>query len=111
MYRLLTLGILLLAGCAAMEPGDSRRTAEMDHAACVDQGYAWPSAEYERCRWELQSDRHRRTWDNLQLMERPRIDQGTMQPHEHYRPLPRINFKCRERRTEAGDIWIDCGSR
>lgn len=108
-YRIVAfLATGFLAACAGLPADDTRRLAVADHRACAERGVAFPSREYERCRYDLANDRHERDWRNLRLTQFARTDQDPIRRRDDYRPLPRAGFRCIERFEEGGGRWIDC---
>lgn len=103
--------MVVLSACAGMPAGDDRSLAERDHQHCTDTGHEFPSNAYDGCRWRLQEARHRRTWENMRLMERSRLDGSGIPDHAHYRHLPREGFRCTEHELPGGYAWIDCQPR
>lgn len=103
--------LLALSACAGMPAGDERSIAERDHRRCTEQGHEFPSNAYDGCRWRLQEARHRKSWDNMQLMERSRIEASGYPSRDLYRPLPRDGFACTEREAAGEHAWIDCRAR
>lgn len=105
----LALALCTVQGCAAFIGDDARALADNDHTACDARGHEWPSAGYERCRYEIAERRHRRDWQNLRMIEPQRPDQGARPAPEPYRSLPRGSFRCVERTLADGGRWIECG--
>lgn len=108
----MTIAATALTACAAMLPDDRVEVAERDHARCVAAGHTWPSSGYEECRYDLAESRQQRDWRSLRMMEPRRPEQSQLPPPaaDPYRPLPRAEFRCRERTDDAGRTWIECGT-
>lgn len=88
--------------------------AKQDDAACQAQGWKYPSPRYVSCRMQLQDQRLRRDWLNLELMHQTQAQPtGIPQAYpyrETYRPLDRANYSC-WMSNESDQVYILCDEK
>jgi len=114
-YRICLLAVsVALAGCASIgldEHANMLRTAQQDDQTCVQKSLKYPDPEYITCRMQLQDNRLRQAWLNVQLMHQnanqPNIIPPPYTGREEYKPLDRDHFDC-QLVTESKHDYILC---